>query len=352
MPTRLRARRKRRDGREELEEQAPLEPGSRGGLAGRFEELQTRAGNGAVSRLVSNLGDRAPMGRPLSKADAGPAGQLPDREPEEEPAHEKGAGMFKEDGAGRSGAAAGSSLTPTGGGLQLVPGDVHITVNDSEVEEETGRSRADTAQSGTITNTFENPDTSPSAKAFGSESFSAGYKNAAFTTEAGVVKVNFTLDIKCPWGTNGGGKTDIPSGTASAVTKDTYKKIVRDLTPVLKEKSWRAPRSTYWSDTICKRHEKFHSTDDKAWAEGAGKQVVVSYLNGKAVNPATAEADVNTHLGNAMKAMNTANFQFYTGGATSYLSYAGEERAFGDGKQPYLNLAAAVKAQGQALEKA
>jgi len=56
-------------------------------------------------------------------------------------------------------------------------------------------------------------------------------------------------------------------------------------------------------------------------------------------------------LKKAMKEMFNANWDFYTGGAGSYLSYAGEERAFGDGKGPYENLAKGVKAQGEKLEK-
>jgi hypothetical protein len=235
-----------------------------------------------------------------------------------------------------------------------VPSAVDVDVRTPEVDEATGRSGAaqDSVTVGAVTNTFANPDTSPSPKAFGSEAFRAGYKNAAFATTGDVMSVSFTLDIQCPWGTNSGGKTDIPSAADPAVTKDSYPKIVSDLTPKLNEKSWRAPRSTYWSEAICKRHERYHSTDDKAWAEGAGKELVKSYLASKTVNKATAEADMNTHLGNAMTAMKTANFQFYKGGAATYLSYAGEERAFGDGKQPYLDLAAAVKVRGEELKAA
>jgi hypothetical protein len=48
--------------------------------------------------------------------------------------------------------------------------------------------------------------------------------------------------------------------------------------------------------------------------------------------------------------MSRENTAFYTGGADSYLSYAGEERAFGDGKQPYLDLAAAIKRHGESLQ--
>lgn len=341
--------------RHESEAKAPALRPPPGGLPGRLHQLQRGAGNRAVSRLIGDLPDRPARGRSASKADGGPAapaGQVPDKEPEEIIEHEKGAGVFKEDGTPTGSLPGAAEPLVARGGLRMVPGDVRVDIHTPEVDDPTGRRRADTASAGTVTNTFSNPDTSPSAKPFGSESFKAGYKNASFTTTGGVVKVDFTLDIQCPWGTSSGGKTDVASGADPVVTKDNYKAIVSDLTPELKEKSWRAPRSKYWSEAICKRHEKFHSTDDKAWSEGAGKQVVVSYLNGKTINPATAAADVNTHLNAATKAMDTANFQFYTGGAGSYLSYAGEERAFGDGKQPYLDLATAVTTQGKLLQAA
>lgn len=341
--------------------------------------LQRTAGNRAVvaamrnrvvSRSVGHLPDRPPSGPGRTKADGGPeeaalageaeevSGTIPDKEPVAVEAFEKGAGELKEDGPGTPRRGRPGPATPggtsSGGALRLVPGAVDVDVRTPEVDDETGRPGAaeDSVAVGAVPNTFANPDTSPSPKAFGSESFKAGYKGATFATAGDVMSVSFTLDIQCPWGTNGGGKTDVASAADPAVTKDSYPKIVSDLTPTLKEKSWRAPRSTYWSEAICKRHERFHSTDDKAWAEGAGKEFVKSYLAGKTVNKPTAEAEMNTHLANAMKAMNTANFQFYTGGAGSYLSYAGEERAFGDGKQPYLDLAAAVKVRGEELKAA
>jgi hypothetical protein len=327
------------------------------GLVQRLHGLQQSAGNLAVSRLMGSVPDRpalAPRAAVKADGEAPTSGTIPDKEPEEEPAFEKGAGEEKEDNAdGRAGGPSRSheGAASKGGDLLLAPGLVDVDVRAPEVDEQTGR-RADTAAVGTVTNAFANPDTSPSPKSFGSESFKAGFKNATYTTAEGKVSVSFTLDVNCPWGTNGGAKTDVPSATDGAVTKDSYKQIVSDLTPVLKEKSWRAPRSKYWSETICKRHERFHSTDDKKWAEGAGKEIVTSYLAGKTVGATTAKADVDTHLAAAVKLMNTANFQFYTGGAASYLSYLGEERAFGDGKQPYVDLAAGVAKQGQKLEAA
>lgn len=311
--------------------------------------LQRHAGNHAVSRLVAAAALQREAGE-----EAATSGTLPDLDPDELPAYEKGAGELKEDGPdGAAAGARGAHADDRGrGALLLDPTDVRVSVSTPELDQPSGRSRADSVSVGAVTNTFANPDTSPSPKAFGSESFKPGYKDVAFTVTPGSVSVAFALDIQCPWGTNAGGRTDVPSATAGVVTADNYSDIVADLTPSLDEKSWRAPRSKYWSEAICKRHERFHSTDDQAWSEGAGKQVVTDYLKTKTVNAATAKADLETHLTAATKAMGTANFQYYTGGAASYLSYKGEERAFGDGKQPYIDLATGVAAQGQKLKAA
>jgi hypothetical protein len=166
------------------------------------------------------------------------------------------------------------------------------------------------------------------------------------------VTVNYTIDVRCDWGTSNGGKTDIASGTDPAITKDNYQEIVSDLTPRQRELSWVAPRSKYWSQAICERHEKYHSTDDRAWADGPGKAVVGDYLRTQTVSPDNAVSDATEALTRGLALMRRENTAFYKGGSSSYYSYAGEERAFGDGKAPYEALAQEVKAHGETLEKA
>jgi|GEM_PF-1656735 len=288
-------------------------------------------------------------------------GELPDftMEPGEEA--EKGPDdrdKFDEISVSHSEAKVDSTTTKPFTGYRITVGKVGLDFSDSPVsvagfsgDEGRDRIHNDTVKPGTVGVEWSNPG-GKTVKAFGSESFKPGYKGMKYKKDGkGNIKLDFTLNIKCPWGVNSGGKTDIPSATDAVVTKDTYKKVVKDLTPKKIEKSWRAPRTKYWSKAICERHEKYHSTDDKKWSEGPGKKVVTDYLNGKTVSGWLTLFRLRSLLKKAMKEMFNANWDFYTGGAGSYLSYAGEERAFGDGKGPYENLAKGVKAQGEKLEK-
>jgi hypothetical protein len=186
---------------------------------------------------------------------------------------------------------------------------------------------------------------------FGEENFNPGYKNFSWKQRARYVRPSFTLDIECPWGTNDGGSIDVPSATDGVVTAGDYEDIVKDLTPALKERSWVAPRAKYWSKAICERHEKYRSKDDSKWSEGPGKTVVKDYLKGQTIPGNDIEAELTVVMDDAMTEMSNANWDFYTGGVASYSSFAGEERAFGDGKKPYERLAKKVEKQGRKLAK-
>lgn len=78
---------------------------------------------------------------------------------------------------------------------------------------------------------------------------------------------------------------------------------------------------------------------------------MIDYLNGKDVPGLFKEKRLKALLKKAMKEMSNASWDFYTGGADSYLSYAGEKLAFGDGKVPYKELAKGVRVQGKKLKK-
>jgi hypothetical protein len=300
-------------------------------------------------------------------------GSLPDME-EEEKGVEKGPPeeSLKSDGSAGSSTAATSSGASTGTseGLKLNVDSLNLDITNSATEisdntnKETGHS--DTVSAGTVGTTFSNPG-GLRVDPFGMESFRPTYTGMSWKAsdpktlkpgETPQVKLNFTLQIKCPWGTNSGGSIDVPSATAPIVSikphasgKKVYEQMVEDLTPVKKEKSWVAPRNYYWSKATCERHEKYHSTDDKQWSEGPGKKIVTDYLNKQTVTPKTMKTEIKQHMEDAITAMKNANFDFYTGGAATYYSYAGEERAFGDGKDVYVQLANDIKAQGQKLEK-
>jgi hypothetical protein len=211
---------------------------------------------------------------------------------------------------------------------------------------------------GAITINWSQPNTLAAGQ-FGEESFKASHSGATATAAGAKVKLDFTIDLVCAWGVNSGGNTDVASGTDPAVTiaphpstgKKTYEQIAIDLTPSAAD-NWRPPRSFYWSQAFSSRHEKFHTTDDKAWANGAGKQAVVNFLKAKTVTDHTAVGEISTILGDAMTDMNNNNFQWYSGGGKPYIQRPGEMRAFADGKDSYTALAAAVRAQGRTLEAA
>jgi len=323
--------------------------------------LQRTVGNRVVQRLL-----HPPEVARAEEEETVKEGTLPDMQLDEVPEQLKGPEEeHKEDSTnpttGRAATAADGSSSP--GPLQLSVGNMGVEFNNPQVDLKSNSGAKDAVESGTVGTEWTNPGTK-TVSPFGSESFIPGFKNLKWKAGEDKAKpsfkVDFTLSVDCPWGVNGGGKTDVPSATDGVVTaephaasgKKVYEQIVADLTPALNEKSWRAPRQYFWSKAICARHETYHSTDDKAWVETTGKKLVTDYLNSKTVSADKTEDDLKVHLTKAMKDLGTANFAFYTGGASSYFSYAGEERAFGDGKAPYQQLAKEVGEQGAKLEAA
>ena len=318
----------------------------------RLLALQRSAGNAATAQLV-RLAE-------VQREDESfaPIETIPSMGPDQQPGVGKGVGELKEDsGAVRLERARAvdrgpaPSRDPAAG--TRVPLKVGAMTLEATMPEDLERAEAGAQANDAVAATiggvsFTNPGGKPTT-AFGSESFNPGFTNATISDKG---ELNFTLAVACPWGTNAGGKVDVSSATDPVVTADSAAKIASDLTPVSKLKSWVAPRTQYWSQAICERHERFHSTDDKSWSEGPGKQVVLDYLNGQEIDISNKVPEALAHLNDAMKSMRTANMQFYKGGAAEYYAYAGEERAFGDGKAPYETLAAGVKSQGESLATA
>jgi hypothetical protein len=206
-------------------------------------------------------------------------------------------------------------------------------------------------------------------KAFGAEAFAPGYTAATYKLKsvgrgaaaAHVANLAFTLDVKCEWGTKPKADyIDVVTGNEPKITADSAPTIADDLTPALTEKSWLPPRKMSWAPQLSARHEKFHSTDDKKWVEGPGKAHLIAYLNKQTVElgPDERAGDglkikMEEVLDDGMKELRRANLQdFYKGGRASYYSYKGEERAYADGKQPYLELAAKVRKRGKTLKAA
>lgn len=182
----------------------------------------------------------------------------------------------------------------------------------------------------------------------------------AYSKKEGRLRIKGNVEGDYVWGTNSGNHVDVPSATDGVVTADNYEQIVADLTPKLEEKCWRAPRSTYWSEAICARHEKYHATDEEKWFLKNGTSIIDKYLK---ANPVTISDTDRKDLAKvkvlaqdtidaSIKHLEAESWKFYAGANASYCTRPGEIRAFGDGKSPYVKLASGVKAQGKKLVKA
>jgi hypothetical protein len=338
--------------------QGEYSPGSGGGQKLIAHELThiVQQGKAGVNpqRLEKKTLERIESAKRQTEEEGGSeeGGDLPDQELEEEEEVEKGPGegqMFN--------AAAIKSSTPTqipesalSNEHKISIGSVSFEFSNSGNGAVDSSNRQESEESGkTVNIDWHNPG-GETVSPYGCEYFRPSWKNASYTTSwLGDIKLNFTIDVNCPWGTNNGNRKDVPSATDAIVTKTSYPDIVKDMTPFKLEKCWVAPWSQYWSKAVVERHEKLHSTDDKTWSEGPGKTVVISYINGKPAPKSNVAETLRTYLDNSMVEMRRANTTWYKGGAASYWSYYGEERAFGDGKAPLEELAAAVKKQGEKL---
>ncbi len=175
-----------------------------------------------------------------------------------------------------------------------------------------------------------------------------------------LVTINASFDQPVQWGVNGGTHTDIASGSSPVVTADNYQEIVDDLTPLPNLGSWVPKRTKYWASALTERHEKFHANDTTTWGNTQGKAFVKKYIEDKQLsiglwdlfwNPDTVKATVTAAVNDARTALSNANNVYMRGTGLQYYDYPTEVRAFGDGKQPYQDLADAVKVQGEKLAK-
>lgn len=183
---------------------------------------------------------------------------------------------------------------------------------------------------------------------FGAEFYEPAFTGISYAAAAGKYTITATLDISCPWGTNSGGKTNVPSATDAVVTKANWAAIKADLMPGAAS-PYKSPRTAYYSQSLVERHEKFHGTDDNAWSAGSALPIVKAHIEAGSITPATAAADVTALLNAARTKLIAENLKYYKGGGTSHDAYAGEINAYADGKAAYTALANAVEVQGKSL---
>lgn len=159
----------------------------------------------------------------------------------------------------------------------------------------------------------------------------------AVTPSAGTFNVTATVDNPITFQVNSGGNTDIPSDTAPAITQANYATVASDLTPNMGDLNGRPPRTRFWAEDLCIRHERFHCTDGIPHAR-SGVTLAQNWLNGQT---AADVAGVNTLLGQVPARVIATR--------SAAMTYPGREnRAYGDGAPSYLARANAIKTKGDA----
>ncbi|MGA2046968.1 MAG: hypothetical protein ABSG96_04720 [Terracidiphilus sp.] len=210
-----------------------------------------------------------------------------------------------------------------------------------------GGGKYDPVTSGVTMGAFSQPG-GRAVNAFGKEFYEPAFTGISYAFAGGKCTISGTLDTICPWGTNAGGDTDVPSATDPVVTKTSFPQIKADLTPEAAS-PFKSPRDQFYSQSLVERHEKFHGTDDLGWTTGTGLGIVKTQLEAGSVAAATAAADVARVVDQARVKLIAENLTWYKGGGASHDSFAGEIRAYADGRPLYQALADAVDRQGAIL---
>ncbi len=99
----------------------------------------------------------------------------------------------------------------------------------------------------------------PPPNSFGEEVPTVSVDHISCTRAGGLALVRARIFVACRWGVQSLGNTNVSGGSDPAVTSNTWKKIVADLTPDARGEPW---RKAYWARDITARHEQFHANDD------------------------------------------------------------------------------------------
>jgi hypothetical protein len=148
------------------------------------------------------------------------------------------------------------------------------------------------------------------------------------------VKATLAADIKIKVRATRGpdGQTDIESDSDPAITRANYSMIVFDFTPY--HGSNKAPCTHFWARDLTLKHERFHASEDEAFAKQGTEDVQKQLNHVKKID----EATLQTVLDNAPN--------FVLGAVNVNMGNAGETRAYDDGAKSYQARADAIKAKG------
>jgi hypothetical protein len=209
----------------------------------------------------------------------------------------------------------------------------------------------------TITSGYDQPNTL-AVSPFGEMVPNFEFTNLAWTVTGNTCNVVARLACHYPWGINGGGCTDVPSGNDAVVTtaahpssgKKVWETIVDDLTPTAAS-PFKSRRTYYWSSALTARHERYHGTDDYAWVTSTGQPDALAFIQSRTVSRAQTAADVRTVMDQARRRIAQGSDTYY-GVTLAHDARPGEIRAYNEGKAAYQALADAVRVRGRALEAA
>jgi hypothetical protein len=157
------------------------------------------------------------------------------------------------------------------------------------------------------------------------------------TSASSTFTVSATLDNPIVFQVTGGGDTDISSENDPDITQANYPTVASDLTPDTSDLNGRPPRTQFWAEDLCIRHERFHATEGEGYSRN-GVTVAQTWLNGQTAGSVAA---VNALLGQVPGRVADVR--------RAAMTFPGrEERAYADGAPLYLARANAVKAKGDA----
>jgi hypothetical protein len=233
-----------------------------------------------------------------------------------------------------------------------VPVVANIRLNPNPVAPtSTGGSKTDSVVSSVTPGALQRPSGGTLGPTeFGTESFEPTFTGVSHAFAGGKCTITATFNPICPWITQSRGRTDVPSATDAVVTKDNWPDIKSDLAPRTTT-PFKSPRTHFYSQSLVERHEKFHGTDDYGWVNSSGLGIIKTNL--EAGNIANSEPAATTGIASLLEATRLKvvdeNFKWYKGTGTAHDSFAGEIRAYADGKPEYQKLADDVETQGKKL---
>ena len=163
--------------------------------------------------------------------------------------------------------------------------------------------KKDKVASGVTLGSLSQPDDGKvDADSFGNQTYDADFNGVSHSFAKKVCTISGTLDVTCRWGAHSRGRKDVPSGSASVVTAESWPDIKKDLTPK-KDAPYISPRKEYYSRDLTERHEIFHGKDDFGRTKSTGMGIVKASLEKNTVTPKNVDKKVPKILKEAKDAV-------------------------------------------------